>query len=352
MKKPLVSALGLFCALTARAQSCDCVADLRFARQAYEQSYAGFADVLARRGPGNYRQFTDSLQLVSQPVGDAAGCEKLLRCYTRYFGDGHVFLSRTDAYRRQAGLPSRLVPNRKPVLEVLDAQAVLLTIPSADGSQQLPLDSLLITNKYLLAHTPDLVVDVRGNNGGSARVFLALLELLYTQPVVLDGREFRGSPRNLAVLRDKLTEAGVPAEVRKTLRSIIARMEASPTGFVLAQPGRITTLGRHRVQINPQRVSILIDRGCASATEEFLLAAKQSKKVTLFGHPTAGVFDYADLCMESLPSGLFTVSMPMSRSLRLPDRPFDANGMKPDVTVPSWQFDWVYFVRGYWRKKG
>jgi len=237
-------------------------------------------------------------------------------------------------------------------LEILDEQALLLTVPSAALPQQKLLDSLLTANKALLARTPDLLVDVRGNGGGSTRVFLALLELLYTQPVVLDGIEIRSSPRNLAMYRDLLTTPGMPADIRKQLRDIIARMEASPTGFVLAQPGRMHTLGKQRVQANPQRVSILIDHRCASATEEFLLAARQSKKVTLFGQPTAGVLDHADVYMEPLPSGLFTVAVPTSRSLRLPEHPFDPNGLKPDVTVPSWQFDWVYFVRRYWQEKG
>jgi hypothetical protein len=352
MKKLLISALGLVCTFASHAQSCDCAADLRFARQAYEQNYAGFADRLAQRGAANYQHFADSLQQATQPINDMVGCDKVLRRYVRYFGNGHVYLAHTDTYRRLAGLVKPVGRGKRPSLEVLDDKALLLTIPSADSSRQKAVDSLLTANKALLARTPDLLVDVRGNGGGSARVFLALLELLYTQPVVLDGVEIRSSAHNLAMYRGLLSKPGAPADVRKQLRDIIARMEASPTGFVLGQPGRTRTLGKHRVQANPQRVSILIDHRCASATEEFLLAARQSKKVTLFGEPTAGVLDYADLYMEPLPSGLFTVSMPTSRSLRLPKHPFDADGLRPDVTVPSWQFDWVYFVRRYWREKG
>ncbi|GAA4042341.1 hypothetical protein GCM10022409_30420 [Hymenobacter glaciei] len=350
MKQLLLSLLILVWALAARAQNCDCGADLRFARQAYEQNYSGFGDMQARRGAANYQQFADSLQQASQPITDAVGCEKLLRRYVHYFGDRHVGLGYTDAYRRQAGL--RQVRRGRPSLEVLDAQAVLLTIPSADSSRQKSVDSLLIANKALLARTPELLVDVRGNGGGSTRVFLLLLELLYTQPMVLDGIEIRSSPRNLAKYREMLAKPGVPANVHKQMREVIARMEATPNGFVLAQAGRTRTLGKHPVQGNPQRVSILIDHRCGSATEEFLLAARQSKKVTLFGQPTAGVLDYADIYMEPLPSGLFAVSVPTSRSLRLPDRPFDAEGIKPNVTVPSWQFDWVHFVRHYWVEKG
>lgn len=351
MKQLLLSLLGLLCSVVARGQGCDCAADLRFARQIYEQNYAGFADMLARHGAATYQQLADSLQQVSQPVGDAVGCEKLLRRYVKSFGDGHVYLTRTEAYPHPAGTVSRAVPKRKPTLEVLDAQAVLLTIPSAALPQQKVVDSLLAANQVLLTRTPHLLIDVRGNGGGSTTVFLALLRLLYTQPMVLDGIEIRNSPHNLAMYRDLLTKPGMPAEIRKKLRWVIARMKASPNGFVRAQPGRTITLGKHRVQANPQRVSILIDHRCASATEEFLLAARQSNKVTLFGQPTAGVLDYADIYLEPLPSRFFSVAVPTSRSLRLPDRPFDADGIKPDITVPIWQFDWVHFVRRYWLEK-
>ncbi|MBF9143515.1 S41 family peptidase [Hymenobacter properus] len=349
MKQLLLSVLGLLCVEAARAQTCDCAADLRFARQAYEQNYAGFAHALARRGAPAYQHFADSLQQNTQPITDLAGCEKALRRYLRYFGDGHATLAHTGAYQRLNNL--QLARRKRPSLEVLDEHAVLLTIPSADSSQQKLVDSLLTANKARLARTPYLLVDVRGNGGGNARVFLSLLELLYTRPVVLDGVAFRSSPRNLAMFRAGLATPGLPADVRKRMSSIIARMEASPTGFVPGQPGRTITLGKHRVQAYPKRVSILMDHRCASATEEFLLAARQSSKVTLFGQPTAGTLDYADLYLEPLPSGLFAVSIPMSRSLRLPDRPFDANGMKPDVPVPGWEFDWADFVRRYWQEK-
>lgn len=337
----LMSTLGLLCTLAARAQNCDCTADLRFARQVYEQSYAGFSDLLARRGAASYQQFVDSLQQTIQPISDLAGCDKTLRHYVHYFGDGHVNLVRTDAYRRLAGSSNRPRQKGRPGLEVLDGQVVLITIPSADSSRQKPLDSLLTANKALLARTPDLLVDVRGDGGGNARVFLALLELLYTQSVALDGVKIRSSPRNLALYREMLAKPGLPADVRKKMRKVIARMKSNPDGFVLAQAGRTFILGKHRVQTNPQRVSILIDHHCASATKEFLLAARQIKKVTLFGQPTAGVLDHADVYLELLPSGLFAVSIPTSRSLRLPAHLFDPNGRTPDVPAPNWQFDWV-----------
>jgi C-terminal processing protease CtpA/Prc len=45
----------------------------------------------------------------------------------------------------------------------------------------------------------------------------------------------------------------------------------------------------------PKNVGIIIDGGCGSRTEQFLFAAKQSKKVKLFGTTMAGKLDISDM---------------------------------------------------------
>jgi C-terminal processing protease CtpA/Prc len=103
-------------------------------------------------------------------------------------------------------------------------------------------------------------------------------------------------------------------------------------------------------------VGIIINDGVASSAEQFLLDAKQSSKVLLFGNcNTAGVLDYSNAITEKLPSGKFELTFPMTRSRRLPDHPIDNIGISPDVYVPypaNYQlFDrldqWVYFVKDY-----
>ena len=84
----------------------------------------------------------------------------------------------------------------------------------------------------------------------------------------------------------------------------------------------------------PRRIGILIDRPCGSSCEQFLLEARQSFKVKLYGRPTAGALDYSNLRPHTLPSGQRVLWYATSRSLRLPTFPIDAGGVQPDEYLP------------------
>lgn len=357
--KRLLPALALLAgALTAHAQApqpCDCAADLRAAQQTYERDYAGFADLRARRGPAAYQQLADSLRQASAAVHTAAACRSLLQRYLNYLDNGHVYLKPTAAFvapPAAPGAPVRPARVLRPNLRVLDARTVLLTIPSADLRYRRAVDSLLTAHAATLARTPDLLIDVRGNGGGGDATFARVLPLLYTQPVVSHSAELWSTPANTAMFRELLTNPDLPAESRSYVATLVARMEAAPNTFVAMSAQRTDTTRLPQVQPFPRRVGILVDHGCASSTEEFLLAARQSRKVTLFGRQnTAGALDYANVRMVALPSGLFEVGVPTTRSTRLPEHPFDPVGLKPDVPVPARETDWVQFVRHYWQPR-
>ena len=87
-----------------------------------------------------------------------------------------------------------------------------------------------------------------------------------------------------------------------------------------------------------------MDRRCASAAEEFILLARQSRKVTLFGSNFAGCLDYSNLREIELSSGDYFLRLPVSRSRRLPDRPVDLAGIEPDVRIPDSESDPLGFA--------
>lgn len=113
---------------------------------------------------------------------------------------------------------------------------------------------------------------------------------------------------------------------------------------------------RDTVYRYPRKVGIIINDGNASSAEQFLLTAQNSRKVTLFGNqPTAGVLDYSNTDMVTLPSGNYKLIYPLTRSKRLPEHPIDNIGISQDVIIryPATEqlYDrldnWVYFVRNY-----
>lgn len=97
---------------------------------------------------------------------------------------------------------------------------------------------------------------------------------------------------------------------------------------------------------NPQQVTILIDAGNGSTAEQFLLMAKQSKKVKLFGQKTTGALDFSNLNNVVSTSKNFKLFYTTSRSFRIPKMAIDDYGIQPDYfiddSVPSYK--WIDFV--------
>jgi C-terminal processing protease CtpA/Prc len=91
----------------------------------------------------------------------------------------------------------------------------------------------------------------------------------------------------------------------------------------------------------PRKIGVLINGGCASSAEEFLLHARESKKVTLFGQATSGTLDYSNVRqVERCPSPCFSFYYPLTRSNRLPNYSIDKEKIKPTVYLTNDQ-DWV-----------
>jgi C-terminal processing protease CtpA/Prc len=98
---------------------------------------------------------------------------------------------------------------------------------------------------------------------------------------------------------------------------------------------------------NPERVSFLVNKGTGSAAEMFLLEAKQSKKVKLYGTNSSGAVDYTEYVKILMPCKFYTLYYPACKSLRLPDYPLDNIGIKPDVEIPADTADWIDYVKKY-----
>ena len=96
----------------------------------------------------------------------------------------------------------------------------------------------------------------------------------------------------------------------------------------------------------PKNVGIIINEGNGSTAEQFLLAAKQSKKVKLFGTTTVGVLDISNMYLITSPCGDLEFGYSLSRSMRIPDMTIDNKGIQPDLyigkSIPAYK--WIDFV--------
>jgi len=206
---------------------------------------------------------------------------------------------------------------------------------------------------------PNLVIDIRGNGGGQDDEWQMLFRLIYTSPFLSKGVEWYACEDNIKGYEDDIKNGTLRGgeEGLKWTQSLLDEMKKNPGGFVVhPMMGKDDTVKEDTVYKYPRRVGIIISEGNGSSAEEFLLAAKRSGKVTLFGDQnTAGVLDYSNSVPVDLPSGKYYMRYPMSRSRRLPDNPIDNIGIAPDVLIPyppNYQlFDkldiWVDYVKDW-----
>jgi C-terminal processing protease CtpA/Prc len=101
----------------------------------------------------------------------------------------------------------------------------------------------------------------------------------------------------------------------------------------------------------PKKIGILTNRGTMSSAESFLLIAKQSKKVTLFGENSGGTLDYANTQYFDIPCDDYSLAIAISRSKRLPENPIDNIGIPPDVKINPLEKDKVQLVQQQLRIK-
>lgn len=232
-------------------------------------------------------------------------------------------------------------PAGQPSYRALTAATAYLRLPSFNGSLQARLDSVY---RRVAATAPqNLIIDVRGNGGGSDDNVLPLVPLLYTAPFQDDQREeYYVTPDNVARFAEyyrgmQRDSAEYGAAALQHVRATLRWLARAPAGQFLADP--TVTLNTFTGTVRgPQRVVILYDRGCASSCETLLFWAKHSTKTTLAGENSGGFVGYGNVFSLPTPCLAFTLS---STTLRLPNQvPYEAVGVAPDVRLASGE-DWL-----------
>jgi hypothetical protein len=346
----LCAALGAACTAAepgdTPALAVACREDLEASARLLERSYSGYTDKVTRLGESSVAQALERARsrIASEPATD---CRQILIDWLSAFEDRHVVLIELESERatrlaaegaETAKAPAAPVSEgpdpRLPSFETIAEGAALLRVPSFALRYREPLEELVERHRAEFEQRRDLILDLRGNGGGGDATYAVLGELIYTQPVQVVGADILASPENIAGWERDLR--GVPEDVRAEFEPLVVRMRERPGEFI--SMGDDEMLEREVREPSPTRVALLIDGGCASSCEQFLLEAKASRKVRFFGERSGGVLDYANLVVHSLPSGR-ELALPSSRSRRLPGAPIDGVGVVPDVSIDPAAFD-------------
>jgi hypothetical protein len=327
------------------AQSCDCKKDVDFLVQAYLNDYAGMSDFkVAHR---NYQKDLDKIIKKANKTRSIEKCHEIMGSLIAYLNNSHVVYGATQENPLHAQLEkSRSDVSQEPELLFIDSSTVLITIKSADLYYKSHLDSLIESNFTRLQKTNHFIIDVRGNGGGGDAMFDALIPFLYTSPILIHMAQLWTSPNNVKMFEDLLSNPDIPSEGKEMIRQIVEKGKSNINSFIDISDNKVDTIYLDKVAQYPQKVSVIIDKECKSATEQFLLLAKQSAKVRIYGKENSGgALDYSNLNFIVTPSGYWYASVPTTRTNRLPDNPVDPHGITPHIIIPKEVKNEVEFVR-------
>ena len=231
----------------------------------------------------------------------------------------------------------------------LNESTIYFNIPSFSWESKPTIDSLFASNKFNLSKSSNLILDLRNNGGGSDDVYSIISPYLYTQPIKVIGVDMYASNDNIKGWELILQDPNMPVESKPEIQKMIDKMKLQVNQNVNIVEDGIDS--SYTPLLFPKNVVILINEGCASSTEQFLLEAKQSKKVTLMGKNTMGTLDYSNLRESNFCEMPYTLRTPTTRSRRIDiGKGIDGIGIRPAVYLTDKQ-DWVKEALNFLKNK-
>lgn len=195
-------------------------------------------------------------------------------------------------------------------------------------------DSLMRSNHNAIMNTDFMIVDVRGNNGGSDGTYFPILPYVLSGPIELPMNGFWLSEYNTEMIIGALA-----ANKGLSVEEYAEQEKEEYEGFIsnkgtayFKYPENSWTFNADTIYSGPKKIMILTDKETASSGETFVYRINQSNKVVVYGQNTAGVVDG----FNGLPKdiGCFEVVFPSSyRAKDIKENPIDPYGIAPDVFV-------------------
>ena len=341
MKK--LTFLFFILAASVSGQNCDCKKFLEVLIDKVKLDYPGYQDKVNASTKAEYDVFTKSTLAKAGQTGTFNRCKIILEDWLKFFRDEHLHLF--------------IETNRFWTYKKISNSTTMLRLPSFGYDEKPIIDSLISNHLKEITSTPNLIIDLRGNGGGIDFSYQNLLPLIYSNPYYSDAVEWYASEGNLKSFEDALASGNIRKGGEEWTKKLIRLMKEHRGSFVVMDPP--DTIKEDTVFSNPKKVGLIIDDYCGSSCESFILDAKHSSKVTVFGCRTFGVLDYSNTSPEKLVMDGLSVYMPKTRSTRLPENPIDNIGIAPDVeinlpynlNVRDHVDDWVTFVKNYLEKK-
>ncbi|TCO10598.1 S41 family peptidase [Natronoflexus pectinivorans] len=340
--KPITFALTLLLLSECKTNpdQCNCKSTFDWMTETFMENDAGYRTLVEFNNLDGVKNHTKALRRRAKRTRHIRECEALMNEWLHFFRKEHIGIyAKSHSLGRQHNTSSK-PNNRSTQLKALNDKTLYLKIFSFEYQYKDQIDNLIKQNELLLTSFPNLIIDIRGSGGGSDASFQGLLPFIYTNSMRWYGDEFYASEQNTIFFEQY---AGKRSD--KSLLEMAKKMRNTQGEFVIFNDP-VMTASFDTVMPYPKRIGIICDRYNGSSDESFLVLARQSQKVKIFGEPTGGAFDYANMNSIKSPDENFELWYAMSRSTIRNEYPIDGIGIQPDFYLDRFlEEDWIEYTR-------
>lgn len=225
--------------------------------------------------------------------------------------------------------------NSEFIYKSIDDNIYYLGIPSftADIAK---FDSIIVKKvipELAVNKIQNLIIDLRNNVGGNSS-FLSLMRLAYEKPFSVPGDFLLSTPKLIKNYETSTSAYRV---------AMLSKLKANIGKFVQRDSLKMALKENYEF---PKTINIIVNENSASSSEYFLILAKQSTKVKLYGRHTAGTLDYSELLEpEELSCPDYSFMLPTTKSYWTDTNPIDNNGIQPDVDLSVYpENEWLDII--------
>lgn len=372
--KNILFILFIFKASTTFSQNCDCKATFEWVKETFENNDAGFQYIIDKKGEELYNVHNQMYFTKVNSIENPEECETIIREWLTFFRKSHIefhFIGEKNNETIDSNpiieetkieidevdpLYKKFLESQKPFIERLNSSTLYLRIPSFMPTEKPLIDDLLEKHENEILNTENLIIDIRNGTGGSDNSYQNILPFIYTNPIRIPSVEYLSTLLNNQRMYELATNTGFALEfgIQTTEEEKLDLMEKYEKlnnhlgEFVNLNAEKIKILELDTVYEFPKQVAVLINENNVSTDEQFILEAKQSKKVKLFGRTTKGGLDMSNLYLTYSEDKQFVLVYALSRSLRIPHMTIDDIGIMPDFFLDEEipEYEWINYVSG------
>jgi hypothetical protein len=305
----------------------DYLADLDEGTRIVERYYSGYRYKVTERTAASYQAVKDSVRaLVAE---GAAPFEDAFGRYLAWFKDYHLhdLCGAQDKYMDgPVDYAARMEYAPKDVFRQVDANTFLIRHSSCVWSGRRMRWIRKAVRAFRKSGCDNLILDLRGNGGGSDGTSDPFIELLFDHDGFYNGIAIRNTPVSIGFFRKEMRKD------RYWQTHLDACEQSGEEYPVLFEPHRI-----HYGEVSgrPVRAAVIIDNRTASSAEQLVLVLRRvSDRVTVFGKDhSLGCLDYANPRGVRLSRSGYAFRLPLTCTLGLPEAGIDAGGIVPDVII-------------------